>query len=90
MKAMIVAVTLAQFSDPSGGRIDINVGDVTSVRETRNEGHLAQGSHCMIVMNNGKFIAVREDCDEVRQRLRGSPMNAPCVLMCGETQVRTR
>ena len=87
---IIVALVLIKLTDPSGNRIDINAAEVNSVRETLNEGHLAKGSHCLVVMGNGRFIAVQETCEQVRQALRGTSSvgERPCIYVCGETERR--
>ena len=64
----VIAVTLIRLTGPAGQRIDINPADVTSIREPRgvDRGHWVAGTRCLVVMVNGKFIAVTEDCDTVR------------------------
>ena len=66
--APLVAVVLIRLTGPDGQRIDINALDVTSIREPRgiDRGHWVVGTRCLVVMLNGKFIAVHEDCDTVR------------------------
>jgi hypothetical protein len=87
---VLVAILLAQLTGPGGQRIDINTADVTSVRDIHGEieGHYAKGTSCIVVMSNGKFIAVREDCDTVRNKLKGGGLSGqqPCVLVCGEVR----
>ena len=88
MLAIVVAVALLQFTGPTGARIDLNPQEISSIRDPRASpvGHWGKGTNCIVVMNNGKFIAVAENCDEVRATLRGASGSAPCVLVCGETK----
>jgi hypothetical protein len=84
MRALLV-IALVRFIAPDGQRIDINPAEVTSVREPHGgQGHFVPGTNCIIVMSNGKFISVREECEETR-RLLGTPAAAgepPCTLVC--------
>jgi len=81
-----VAILLVSFSGPTGQRIDVNPSQVTSVRDPQevSHAHIAKGTHCLLGISNGKIIAVREDCDAVREQLRGTMGDStPCVLVCG-------
>jgi hypothetical protein len=72
MKLVVVVITLVQLTGPDGKqRIDINPTEVTSIREPHgvDQGHWAKGTNCLVVMADGKFITVSEDCATVRQRL---------------------
>ena len=64
--AAILAIHLAQFTLPNGQKIEVNPNEVSSVREPQGEGHFAKGTRCILVMTNGKLIAVQEECDAVR------------------------
>ena len=87
---MVLTLALVQFTTPNGDRIDINSAEITSLREPHGstEMHWAQGTRCIIVMSNGKFIAVHEDCSSVRKLLGGGGPaavgHAPCIRVCGE------
>lgn len=70
----VVAFNLVILSGPDGQIIRINPSQVVSVREPRNiEGHFHKDVHCLIHMADGKFVAVTESCDIVRQLLEGEP-----------------
>jgi hypothetical protein len=85
---LLLVIMLVQFTGPDGGRIDINSVEVTSVREPRGHG-LVHGANCVVGMSNGKFIGVREGCDEVRRMLmQGKPSHRPCIYVCGEAEPR--
>lgn len=82
--AGLLAVTLIQFINlvelhgASGQRVFVNVMQITSIREPIHadlKGNFAVGARCIIVMVNGKFIAVREPCEVVRHKVGfSSPM----------------
>jgi hypothetical protein len=81
---MIVAILLVQLTGPDGRqRIDINAAEITSIREPSGpqEAHMVTGTHCVIVMTSGKFVAVHEKCGEVRDKL--GPPHGPCTIVCG-------
>lgn len=90
----ILAIALVQLTGPTGGRIDINPAEVTSLRDpaAMTGGHWSQNVHCIAVMSNGRFIALREGCDEVRQKLADltlrTPSGNPCIKVCGEALPR--
>jgi hypothetical protein len=81
----VVALTLLQFTGPTGVRIDLNGEAMTSIRDphSMSGGHWVKGTNCVIVMSNGRFIAVKETCDEVRQAI--GARTGPCRLVCGKT-----
>jgi len=68
---LILALVLVEFHGPSGQRLEINPAEVSSLREPIDiRGHLAPGTHCVIVMGNGGLIAVAEDCAAAEQKLQ--------------------
>jgi hypothetical protein len=81
---VLLALTLAEFHGPSGQRLDINTAEISSIREPTTNSHWGSGTHCVIVMSNGKFMAVAETCDGVRRKLG----MGPCTQVCGETRDR--
>jgi uncharacterized protein YlzI (FlbEa/FlbD family) len=52
-----------------GHEIDINPNEITVMREKDQGKHLAPGAECAISMSDGKFVAVIESCNEVRQKI---------------------
>lgn len=56
---------------PGGQAIAINVAEISNLREPRDdEGSLVTpGTECLIYMNNGKFIAVVESCQNVLRQI---------------------
>jgi hypothetical protein len=86
-----LALVLAQFTGPTGARIDINTDHVNSIRDPQamSKGHWAKNTHCIIVMDNGRPIAVMETCEQARQELGARGGNGPpCVLVCGDASRR--
>jgi hypothetical protein len=59
------AVTLVLLHGPDGGEISVNPSTVTTMRAARNDAtkQTIKGVACIITLTDGKFIAVREDCD---------------------------
>jgi hypothetical protein len=70
---LLVAITLVELHGPTGQNIEINTAEISSLREpvdlSRDHHHWAKGIRCIIVMSNGKYIAVIEDCQTVAQKL---------------------
>ena len=68
---LILALTLVEFHAPGGQRVVINPAEVSSLREPMDiNGHLARGTHCVIVMSNGRVNGVAESCAVVEQKLQ--------------------
>jgi len=66
--AAVLAFHLVRLHGPDKQEIDINPHEVASLREPSSvsEGHFPKGIRCVIVMTNGRFNLVLEDCDTVR------------------------
>lgn len=59
---------LLQTSD--GRTVEINPQLIVAIRPPPSVGgHFAEGTKCLIFTNDGKFISVRNTCDEVRAAL---------------------
>jgi hypothetical protein len=55
---------------PDNQPIDINPDQVVSVRQPRaSEGHFQKGIRCLVITADGKFVAVMETCDEIRNKI---------------------
>lgn len=63
-----VFITLVELHGPNGQRYFVNPMFITSLREpiTEDRKHFSPNTRCVIVTVNGKFLAVRETCDDVR------------------------
>jgi|tagenome__1003787_1003787.scaffolds.fasta_scaffold20732033_2 hypothetical protein len=71
---LLVTLQLVVLHQVDGYDIALNPAHVVHLRETAEEaGHanrlLARGAHCVVGLSNGKIIAVRESCQEVRRLL---------------------
>lgn len=87
MSPWIVALALLEFTGPAGTRIDLNAESITSIRDpSAIKGHWTQEVHCIIVVDGGGTIAVRETCEEVRRKVVRP--TGPCALVCGESPKR--
>lgn len=66
---LLSAIDLVELHGPAGQRVFINPPEITTVREPLRADlkHFSRGTHCIVVMADGKFVAVRETCDQVRQ-----------------------
>jgi hypothetical protein len=64
----LLATALIQLTAPNGHRLDINPDEVSSLREPADMRgqHWAAGTRCIVVMTNGRFNAVVEDCETIR------------------------
>jgi hypothetical protein len=65
---LAIAFHLIQLHGPDGQEIDVNPHEVASLREpsTISEGHFPKGVRCVVVMSNGRFNLVKEDCSTVK------------------------
>ena len=66
--AAIAAFHLILLHGPGGQEIDINPREIVSLREPSaiSEGHFPKGVRCVVVMTNGRFNLVKEDCSTVK------------------------
>jgi hypothetical protein len=65
----IIATVLITLTGPGGQVIEINPAEIVSLREPRGDGHLDKDVHCLIHTTDGKFIAVKETCVIVHERI---------------------
>jgi hypothetical protein len=72
--ALIAGISLVELHSPNGQRIEINPSQVSSVRQPVDIGghQWGKGTHCILVMGNGGFIAVTERCEDVRSKLQAN------------------
>jgi hypothetical protein len=66
---ILIAVTLIALHGPDGHSIAVNLQEVTSVH-CRLAGHASglfvEGVNAIINMSDGKFVSVRETCEELK------------------------
>jgi len=70
---LCVALVLAliELHGPTGQLLEINPAAVSSVRQPIDvSGHWAKGTRCILVMTNGGYISVSEDCPTVVDKLK--------------------
>lgn len=69
--SLVALVQFITLHGPDGQQYLVNPEQITTLREPSNEDvrHFHTGTHCIIVTTSGKFVAVREDCDDVRDRI---------------------
>lgn len=63
------AVELIELHGPEGQRAYVNTRAISNLREPSDgdlRTHFARRVRCVVVLLNGRFLAVRESCDEVR------------------------
>jgi hypothetical protein len=59
-----------QLTTPNGHRLDMNPRGISSLRDPIDiSSHWAKGTHCIVVMTNGRFNAVGDTCAKVRREI---------------------
>jgi hypothetical protein len=70
MREIILALHLLRLTGPDHQIVDINPAEIVSIRQPRgSDTHFHKDVRCLIHTADGKFIAVVEDCDSVRDQL---------------------
>ena len=70
---LAAAVYFILLHGPDEQDIQLNVNEISSVREPRSvESHWKDEVHCVVFMTNGKFLGVVEDCAQVIQKIKGA------------------
>jgi hypothetical protein len=68
--AMLLALHLVRLTGPDGELIEINPEEVVSARAPGSiAGHLHPHTRCIVFTSDGKFISVREECEDVQKKL---------------------
>ena len=65
-----IVVTLIELTGPAGQVILVNPAEVVTVRAPRVTEHFGPGIRCLINTADGKFTAVIEVCEVVRELMR--------------------
>jgi hypothetical protein len=70
---MNVFVILIILHLVDGGQVVVNVEEITSLRQSKEEGskHFTEKAKCLINLADGKFVTVIETCEEVRKQIEG-------------------
>ena len=81
----MLALVLVQVTTADGARVYINPEFVTKLYPTKEAAErtpnqlVVKGARCVITLNDGKFLAVLEECDYVRSLLE-KPTPTPRAL----------
>jgi hypothetical protein len=74
MITLAAALYLVVLHGPDGREININPKAVTTLQVARDDTdttkQTTRGVACIVNLTDGKFVAVREDCDRVRSILQ--------------------
>ena len=67
---LLVAVHFIQVHLPGGDRIDININEISSIRQPRDiDGYNAKDVNCVLIMTNGRQIGTTESCLEIIKQI---------------------
>lgn len=66
---LALALHFIRLTGPNEQSLDIAVDQIVSLRQKPNDEHFASNTNCLVHTTDGKFIAVKETCKEVEQRL---------------------
>lgn len=67
---LAVALLFVELHGPTGQTLYVNIAEISTLRQpVENSSHWAKGVRCVLVMTNGKFLAVAEDCATVKRKL---------------------
>lgn len=62
---IVALISLILVHGPKGQEIRLNVNEISSIRQVKDQNHFAEDAHCLIFMNNGKFVLTQETCLEI-------------------------
>lgn len=69
----LLALVFLELHGPTGQVLELNPAEISSLREpldlTLGHRHWVKGTNCVVVMTNGGFIGVTEDCSTVVHKL---------------------
>lgn len=67
----VLALRLIELMAPDGQIVHINPEHVLTVHKPREDSKrlFSPNVHCVVTMNNGRFISVKNNCSEVRKLL---------------------
>lgn len=70
---MKLFAVLLLLHGPGGQPVEVNAGQIVSLRPPRVGTHFSPGTGCLVFMTDGKFIAVRENCPEISRMIEAEP-----------------
>jgi hypothetical protein len=70
---ILVVLQLVLLHGPDGQEIEVNVAEISTLREPREDAqqHFGKNVNCVVIMTNGKFVSVREPCHKIVEAVRG-------------------
>lgn len=70
LQALLVALHMLVLHRSDGGEVIVNGDQITSLRSPPGSlSKLTPSGHCLVGLTDGKFVAVLEDCSEVKRQL---------------------
>jgi uncharacterized protein YlzI (FlbEa/FlbD family) len=67
----LAVIAIVELHTPNGHAFDLNADEISSLRDPVDiPGHWARGTHCIVVMTNGRTNGVQETCDAVAEKWR--------------------
>lgn len=69
LPVVLLAMELVRFHGPDGQIIDISPQHVVSIRNPRHVDLVAEDIKCLLHTDDGKAIAIIEDCETAYRRL---------------------
>jgi hypothetical protein len=71
MFTLAATLYLILVHGPGGQEIEINVREISSIRQVRETAdmHFSKDVRCIVIMTNGKFIGVTEECRTVVNKI---------------------
>jgi len=74
MHWLLIAASLIQLQAPDGQIIYVNPDQITNIRKPRgiDQGHFVKGTNCLVFTVDGKYFAIVEPCEEVRNKMNAT------------------
>jgi hypothetical protein len=72
---LLAAVQLLFVHGPDGQMLELNIDQISSIREPRaTEGHFHKDVKCIIIMSNNRLVAIVETCNDVLNYLQAQKL----------------
>jgi hypothetical protein len=69
---LFVTLSLITVHGPQGQVIELNVNEISSIRQPRGHGHFTKDIKCLIFMTNGKFVSTVETCEQINKLIEAT------------------
>jgi hypothetical protein len=70
---LLIASHFITAHTPDGEEVSLNTAEISSIRQPQDAAtsvdHFAKGTKCVVVMTNGKFIALTDTCIDIIKRI---------------------